>query len=318
MRKVILLLFAFVLVMSVVYCNAADPVTGKKVIMQKKGNGFRLGVIIANPDEDFLKERNLDGGALVLDVIEDSPAEKAGIEEDDIIIRFDGKEIEEPEDLADMMEKIEEEKDVSIVVNRAGQDKSFKVSLKKAEKGEHQVTVNVDDDDIDVLVDEAMRMPHVLRQFRHIPPGLPGKGGYLGVRGTELSDQLKEYFEVEHGILVEEIIKDSPAEKAGLKAGDVIYQINDRKIEDFEDLIRTINYFNPDEQITVYYVRKGKKGSVKVTLDKKKGPDFEPIRMPHRPEEFEHFFKNYPGPKHIKHFKKRMPMMDEDVEILIL
>ena len=66
-------------------------------------------------------------------------------------------------------------------------------------------------------------------------------------------------------------MKDSPAEKAGLKAGDVITSINDRRIEDAEDLIRTINYFNPEEEVEVVFNRKGDKKEVNAVLDKKPG-----------------------------------------------
>ena len=318
MRRVALLLFVFVIGLSFVHCHAADSANEKKVIVQKKNGGFRLGVVVANLNEDFLREHHLDGGVMVLSVFHDSPADEAGIEKHDIIVGFDGRNIEEPEDLAEMVEKIKEEKTATVVVNRDGKEKSFKVHLKKDDDNvKKQITINVDDEDIDMLVTDALRLPHILRQFRR--PDFPTrKGGYLGVRGTDLSDQLKEYFEVEHGILVEEVVENSPAEKAGIKAGDVIYQINDRKIEDFNDLIRTLNYFNPDEHITVYYVRKGKKAHVQVVLGKKEGPDFEPIRMPHRPKEVEYFFKNFPGANHFKHFKKKMPNLGEDLDIIAL
>jgi C-terminal processing protease CtpA/Prc len=64
-------------------------------------------------------------------------------------------------------------------------------------------------------------------------------------------------------------MKDSPAEKAGLKAGDVITSIGDRKIEDSEDLVRTINYYNPNEEIEVVFHRKGQEKEVTAILDKK-------------------------------------------------
>ena len=97
------------------------------------------------------------------------------------------------------------------------------------------------------------------------------KGGYLGIQVKELSDQLQSYFEVPYGVLIEEVMKDSPAEKAGLKAGDVITSINDRRIEDSEDLIRTINYFNPEEEVDVVFYRKGAKKEVTALLDEKPG-----------------------------------------------
>ena len=318
MRKAVLFVSAFVFTVFVFHYSAAAvaPVAEKKITIQKSG-GLRLGVILANPSEEFLHQHNLDGGALVLSVDENSPAEEAGIEEDDIIVEFDGKPVEEPQGLADMVKNIKEEKTVNIVVNRDGEEKEFKVALRPAKKGEIRVNADVDDEDIDVLVNEALHLPRAIGRWRDFL-GHAEKGGYLGVKGADLSNQLKEYFEVEYGVLIEKVVEDSPAEEAGLKAGDVIYKINDRAIKDVGDLIRTVNYYNPDEKITVYYVRKGKKSSVTVTLGKKEGAAFHPPMMPKNPRDFRFFFKGLPGPEHIKRFKRKMPMLDEDVEILVL
>ena len=62
----------------------------------------------------------------------------------------------------------------------------------------------------------------------------------------------------------------SPAEKAGIKAGDVIVSINKRSIKNFNDLVRTLNYYNPDEKVSVEISRKGDKKTVDVILGEKK------------------------------------------------
>jgi hypothetical protein len=79
------------------------------------------------------------------------------------------------------------------------------------------VMVSNIDEDGDILID-VFRTPEHDKDFRVIrSSGINattcGKGGYLGVQVKDLSDQLQEYFEVKNGVLVEEVMKDSPAEK---------------------------------------------------------------------------------------------------------
>jgi len=94
--------------------------------------------------------------------------------------------------------------------------------------------------------------------------------GDMEEEGEVQIEIVREGKRVEYGALIEKVIEESPAEKAGLKAGDVIIQINDREIKDYEDLIRTLNYYNPDEKVKVKYSRKGKENTVEVVLGEKK------------------------------------------------
>lgn len=72
------------------------------------------------------------------------------------------------------------------------------------------------------------------------------------------------------GADITNITKESAAEKAGLKIGDVITKINDKKVEDPESLSDVVTSFKPKEEVTVYYKRDGKDGSVKATLGERK------------------------------------------------
>jgi serine protease Do len=72
------------------------------------------------------------------------------------------------------------------------------------------------------------------------------------------------------GALVTSITKESAAEKAGLKIGDVITMINDKPVEDPTSLSEAVCWYKPNEEVTVKYVRDGKEKKTKATLGKRK------------------------------------------------
>jgi predicted metalloprotease with PDZ domain len=101
------------------------------------------------------------------------------------------------------------------------------------------------------------------------PESFKMKGGaWLGVKTENLSDQLREYFDVPDnlGVLIKEVVEESPAYSAGLKAGDVIIGVADRDIKNTHDLSRTINYYNPEEEVDIVLIREKSKLNVTVKL----------------------------------------------------
>ncbi len=97
-----------------------------------------------------------------------------------------------------------------------------------------------------------------------------GKGksdGYLGVQIQGLDGQLADYFGAKDGgVLITEVIEDSPAEKAGMKAGDVILSVAGEEVEDASDLVEEIRGHKPDSQVQLNVIRKNRKRKMKVTL----------------------------------------------------
>ncbi len=94
------------------------------------------------------------------------------------------------------------------------------------------------------------------------------KAGFLGVQIQDLSEQLSDYFKVKdgNGVLVSEVVKDSPAEKAGLKAGDIVTKVDDNDIESSSDLTMTIRGYEPEANVSISVIRNGKKKKLKATL----------------------------------------------------
>lgn len=88
-----------------------------------------------------------------------------------------------------------------------------------------------------------------------------GGGAFLGVHIQDLTDQLRTYFKVrsDGGVLISEVVEDSPADKAGIKAGDVITKVNDEEISGPGNLQKTIRRHNPEEKVKITLVRNGRK-----------------------------------------------------------
>ena len=110
---------------------------------------------------------------------------------------------------------------------------------------------------------------HLDSIFKNTPSPMTFMGNtFLGVHCEDISDQLRDYFKVKSGggVLISEVLKDSPAETSGLKAGDILISINDKEIWDTFDLTRTVNQHEPEEKIIIKVVRKGRVKKIKVTL----------------------------------------------------
>jgi serine protease Do len=97
--------------------------------------------------------------------------------------------------------------------------------------------------------------------------GVPG--AFLGVTTNVYSDG-NDKEGTYKGAEVTNVTKGSAAEKAGLKNGDVITKINDKKVEDPNSLSNVVTSFKPKDEVTVYFKRDGKEQSAKATLGERK------------------------------------------------
>ena len=89
----------------------------------------------------------------------------------------------------------------------------------------------------------------------------------MGVTVQELSPQLSEYFGVKDGVLVTSVAEQSPAAKAGLKAGDVVISVNGASIESSSELRRQVQRLNAGEDFSVDVMRDKKRLTLKGKMD---------------------------------------------------
>ncbi len=95
-----------------------------------------------------------------------------------------------------------------------------------------------------------------MKTYKHKP-----NGAFLGVSSRKAETG---------GATVLEVTKGSPAEKAGLKKGDVINKVNEDKIESPDNLYETVHQFKPGEKIKITFKREGKEQTTSAVLDKSK------------------------------------------------
>ena len=98
------------------------------------------------------------------------------------------------------------------------------------------------------------------------------KRGWLGVYSDDLSDPMLIALNVNNGVLVNGVAEESPAEKAGLKEGDVIISVADELVRSADDLRRVIRR-RPGEQVEVRVLRRGESKRLTATLDARREPD---------------------------------------------
>jgi serine protease Do len=90
--------------------------------------------------------------------------------------------------------------------------------------------------------------------------------GFMGVGLEEIKPDLAEQFGVTHGALVTDVNPDTPAEKAGLKSGDVITKLNGKPVDDPASLRLAVSGMAPGTSVNLEYMRDGKTSTVTLKL----------------------------------------------------
>src|SRR5262249_18455490 len=204
------------------------------------GRGSAIGVSIRDLNADEATKARLPqaGGVLVQEVEDGSPAAKAGIRANDVIVEFDGERVRSARNFTRLVQETADGRTVKATIVRNGARQT--VDVTPAASG-RPFAGDIVLPDIQREIERAMRA--IPRHFSFdfdvhcMLRGTPMFArGRLGITGTTLTDQLAAYFKVKEGVLVSSVAPDSPAEKAGLKAGDVITSVNGRTVDDLRDL----------------------------------------------------------------------------------
>ena len=223
---------AAVVAAAVISVGAQESRRGRAIILD--GRGSQLGVMIRDLEGDAVAKST---GVEIEEVTPDSPAAKAGLKAGDIVTEYDGERVRSARQFTRLVQETPEGRSVSMAVLRNGQKQTLQAT---PEARELSWTMGIDGDRIARETERSVR--EALREFRAGSPafrfrfddGFPGlrmtPRGRLGVSVEGLSTQLAEYFGAKDGgALVSSVTADSPAAKAGIKAGDVITTVNGNK-----------------------------------------------------------------------------------------
>lgn len=256
------------------------------------GNGGYLGVQTEEIDKDNFAKFGLTAvrGVGVEKVLENSPAAAAGILANDVIVSVNGDEVTSTRKLTRLISEIAPDHQVTVTLLRGGREQQITATLGKRPTpkfGDGNFTFSIPEWKGKIEMPELKGLEEKLKNLPKDGPhvfGVPGgegkayvwragEGRMIGIGITPLTKQLAEHFKVDGGVMINSVRENAPAAKAGLKAGDIIVELDGKTVKSELDLIRGINEKKEgDVQLTV--VRDDRRQSVSVTPEKSKDSGF--------------------------------------------
>ena len=217
--------------------------------------GAQLGVRVSDVDA---KEP---AGARIEEVTPDGPAEKAGLQEGDLVVEYDGERVRSARQFTRLVQETVGGRTVKIAVMRNGQTQAVDATLENPVAWDFGFDPERLRDGIERGLREFRLEPPMFdfryddrgpRRFEYRSERDTPSRGRLGVSVQSLTPELEEYFGARNGgVLVSSVAQDSAAAKAGLKAGDVITSINGNRVSDSSDLMRALRDASGDVTIAV-------------------------------------------------------------------
>ena len=216
---------------------------------QAKPKRAWLGVFLSEDDDSVSISGVKTGG----------PAEKAGLKEGDTIVEIDNTKVSNSKDVRSAIRSLEPGDTVQIIVMRDGKKKSYTATLGEAPQ----------------QFWSGEGFPGLGHGFGPITiPGMGLSRTYLGVRVQSMTEELREYFKAPRGrgVLVSRVEEDTPAGKAGLRAGDVIIAVDGKGIADRGDIGEALADKEPGDTVAVKIVRDGAEKTLNVEVAERPAP----------------------------------------------
>lgn len=206
-------------------------------------DGAALGVIVQNIPFARLDQMGIPQGVSVRSVLPGSSAHDAGIEPNDILVAMDEMPIYSTDRLL-------------WLVSKQPPGRSVSLSLRRSDGGQWQPM------DVAVTLAEAPPLPE-----RATLPS-PGEPAWLGIQMQPLTGPLRRGYGIPEyeGVMIAAIESDSPAERAGLEAGDVLLRVDRRRVRSPRDVNRAIDFFDPGDRVELEVIRDATRRTIEITL----------------------------------------------------
>jgi serine protease Do len=221
------------------------------ILMGDEGSSW-LGVETHEVTADKAKELKLSAerGVVLGKIVPDSPAAKAGLKENDVVTEINGQRVEGAAQFRRMIHEIPAGRSIQLTVWRDGRTQTISATLGRSEQGRHAMKMMAPTPGT-----FAFRMPDLpeIPSMEWNGNMLFGGQPRLGIDAEEISGQLGAFFGAPdgEGILVRDVTSGSPAEKAGVKAGDVITSLNGERVRTVGDLREKLSAKRDDKDRTV-------------------------------------------------------------------
>jgi len=203
------------------------------VNLAKQGKVVRgyLGVVVGTPDTELSEALNLkeNAGAVISEVADGTPADKAGLKKYDVIIEVEGKKIEDHQKLTNLIATFNPGEKVSLKIIRDG-----KVAYKTVQLAERPSANGVSE-----------------------PVAETSLTNQLGIEVADLTKKLAEKYgyDNDEGVLVSDVRRNSVAAEKGLRRGDIIKEVDRRRVRSARDVERMIETLEPGD-IVLFQIKR--------------------------------------------------------------
>jgi serine protease Do len=248
---------------------AATPVAAFQVkatpelrALLASSGGSYIGVGVAEITSERAKALSLreEHGVEITRVAEDSPAAKGGLKAGDVVLEYNGQRVEGIEQFMRLVRETPAGRDVKLAISRNGamEHVSVRTGSRKSWLSGKLTEGALEIPRIEV---PAIRIPDVPRAT------FSWRSSFLGIEGESLDTQLAEYFGVREGVLVRSVVKGSTADKAGVRAGDVIVRVDDTKIATPREITAAVRASRSKKTVALGVVREKREMSVTMPVE---------------------------------------------------
>jgi len=241
---------------------SAQAPRGRAVIVNTaavSGQSY-IGVGLGEIDADRARQLKLkeEHGVELTHVEEDSPASKAGLKAGDVVLEYNGQRVEGMEQFARFVRETPPGRESKLTVSRDGNRQMVTVKIAQRKNA------------------GAWSMNAPVAPVPPMPPAAPGEmprpfmvwaSPRMGIDAEGIEGQLGQYFGVKEGVLIRSVSKGSAAEKAGLKAGDVITKVDGSAVVSPSDVTRAIRSARTKKTFPVSVMREKREVNLNVTIE---------------------------------------------------
>src|SRR6266851_2662817 len=240
---------------------------GMNIVIGDDGSSW-LGVETHEVTSDKAKELKLSAerGVVLGKIVPDSPAAKAGLKENDVVMEINGQRVESAAQFRRMIHEIPAGRSIQLTVWRDGRTQTISATLGKSQERRHAMKmVAPTPGTFSFRMPEMPEIPSMEWNGNMLRGGQPR----LGIDAEDISGQLGAFFGAPdgEGILVRDVNSGSPAEKAGVKAGDVITSLNGERIRSVGELREKLSAKRDDKDRTVKLGVLRNKSEISLTVE---------------------------------------------------
>jgi serine protease Do len=236
-------------------------------ILTLRGPGSSIGVEVSELDAEKAKSSSVENGVMVNSVRPDTPAARGGFQPGDIVVEFDGETVRSVRQFRRLVEETRPGHEVKATVVRDRSRRALTVTPEPATAANTAPLSNLPALRALTVPAQPKVAPNAkLAPFRFSEGITFTSRGRLGVSVMSLEAQLAEYFGAKQGVLVTGVNADTPASRAGIRAGDVILEVAAEPVMNPADVNNALRATSAGASVDIKVLRDKKELLLKATM----------------------------------------------------